>query len=372
MTNINSYTDEFKKQIVALYQSGKSISCLVKEYNVTRAVTYKWIKQFTNSGSFKTKDNLSDLEKQLIQANKELKQLRMENDIFKASSTNNRQKIEIIVKNKSKYKIRTMCRFLKLSKSTYYFNLKKKEKNQNNIYEQAVISAFKENKEVYGTRRLKVILANQEIYLSRRKIKEIMNKHNLISKYTKLSFKNHHNKVNDSQITNLVNRNFNNRSKKDGIVSDLTYVQVNGKWNYICLLIDLFNREIIGHSVGVKKDASLVNQAFMQSNHCLKDIEIFHSDRGNEFNNKMIDKLLLAFNINRSLSKKGCPYDNAIAEATFKTFKTEFINDRNFTSLIQLKLELFDYINWYNNIRIHSTLNYLTPIKYQAQMSTKK
>ncbi|BDT03127.1 transposase [Spiroplasma ixodetis] len=48
MTNINSYTDEFKKQIVALYQSGKSVSCLAKEYNVTRAATYKWIKQFTN------------------------------------------------------------------------------------------------------------------------------------------------------------------------------------------------------------------------------------------------------------------------------------------------------------------------------------
>ncbi|WJG70152.1 transposase [Spiroplasma ixodetis] len=86
MTNINSYTHEFKKQIVALYQSGKSISCLVKEYNVTRAVTYKWIKQFTNSGSFKTKDNLSDLEKQLIQANKELKQLQMENDILKQAA----------------------------------------------------------------------------------------------------------------------------------------------------------------------------------------------------------------------------------------------------------------------------------------------
>ncbi|WP_281749151.1 IS3 family transposase [Spiroplasma ixodetis] len=372
MTNINSYTDEFKKQIVALYQSGKSVSCLAKEYNVTRATTYKWIKQFTNSGSFKIKNNLSDLEKQLIQANKELKQLRMENDIFKASSTNNRQKIEIITKNKVKYKIRTMCRFLKLSKSTYYFNLKKKEKIQNNIYDEAVISAFKENKEVYGTRRLKVILANQEIYLSRRKIKKIMNKYNLISKYTKLSFKNHHNKVNDSQITNLVNRDFNNRIKNEVIVSDLTYVQVNGKWNYICLLVDLYNREIIGHSVGVKKDASLVHQAFMHSNRCLKDIQIFHSDRGNEFNNKTIDKLLLAFNITRSLSKKGCPYDNAVAEATFKTFKTEFINDKNFTSLIQLKLELFDYINWYNNIRIHSTLNYLTPVKYHEQMSTKK
>ncbi|BET39616.1 hypothetical protein SAP269_22050 (plasmid) [Spiroplasma ixodetis] len=110
----------------------------------------------------------------------------------------------------------------------------------------------------------------------------------------------------------------------------------------------------------------------MCSNRCLKNIQIFHSDRGNEFNNKTIDKLLLAFDITRSLSKKGCPYDNAVAEATFKTFKTEFINDKNFTSLIQLKLELFDDINWYNNIRIHSTLNYLTPIKHQAQMSTKK
>ncbi|BET38916.1 hypothetical protein SAP269_15050 [Spiroplasma ixodetis] len=221
-----------------------------------------------------------------------------------------------------------MCRFLKISKSTYYFNFKKKEdKIQNNMYDETVISAFKENKEAYGTRRLKVVLKEKKINLSRRKIKKIMNKHNLISKYTKLSYKNYHNKVNDSQITNLVNRDFNNRLKNEVIVSDLTYVQVNGKWNYICLLIDLYNREIIGHSVGTKKDASLVYQAFMRSNRCLKNIQIFHSDRGNEFNNKTIDKLLLAFNITRSLSKKGCPYDNAVAEATFKTFKTEFIND---------------------------------------------
>jgi len=67
----------------------------------------------------------------------------------------------------------------------------------------------------------------------------------------------------------------------------------------------------------------------MQANRCLKHIQIFHSDRGNKFNNKIINKLLLAFNIIRSLSKKGCPYDNAVAETTFKTFKTEFINDKN-------------------------------------------
>ncbi len=86
MANINSYTDEFKKQIVALYQSGKSVSCLAKEYNVTRAATYNWIKQFTNSGSFKTKDNRSVEENELIKLRKELKQLRMENDILKQAA----------------------------------------------------------------------------------------------------------------------------------------------------------------------------------------------------------------------------------------------------------------------------------------------
>ncbi|WP_342253815.1 transposase [Spiroplasma endosymbiont of Zeiraphera isertana] len=86
MANINSYTDEFKKQIVALYQSGKSVSCLAKEYNVTRAATYNWIKQFTNSVSFKSKDNRSVEENELIKLRKELKQLRMENDILKQAA----------------------------------------------------------------------------------------------------------------------------------------------------------------------------------------------------------------------------------------------------------------------------------------------
>lgn len=86
MTNIKSYSDEFKKQIVALYQSGKSVSCLAKEYNVTRAAAYKWIKQFTNSGSFKAKDNWSIEENELIKLRKENKQLRMENDILKQAA----------------------------------------------------------------------------------------------------------------------------------------------------------------------------------------------------------------------------------------------------------------------------------------------
>ena len=66
----------------------------------------------------------------------------------------------------------------------------------------------------------------------------------------------------------------------------------------------------------------------------------------------VIDEVLDTFQIRRSLSLKGCPYDNAVAESTFKLFKTEFVQGRNFESLERLKLELADYVNWFNNFRI--------------------
>ena len=103
-----------------------------------------------------------------------------------------------------------------------------------------------------------------------------------------------------------------NRDQLDVVVSDLTYVRVDGKWNYVCILLDLFNREIIGYSAGAKKDAQLVYKAFTTVKYKLDDINIFHTDRVNEFKNNIIDGLIDTFNIKRSLSKKGCPYANYI------------------------------------------------------------
>ena len=83
----------------------------------------------------------------------------------------------------------------------------------------------------------------------------------------------------------------------------------------------LFNREIIGYSAGRNKDAVLVSKAFSKVKVNLNHIKIFHTDRGNEFKNKLIDETLESFQIQRSLSMKGCPYDNAVAEATYKIIK---------------------------------------------------
>lgn len=81
-----------------------------------------------------------------------------------------------------------------------------------------------------------------------------------------------------------------------------------------------------------------------------------------EFKNQLIDQTLAAFQIGRSLSMKDCPYDNAVAEATFKIIKTEFISQMKFDSLEYLTLEFSDYVNWYNKLRIHGTLGYVSPL----------
>ncbi|GKU82924.1 hypothetical protein NCCP28_23200 [Niallia sp. NCCP-28] len=128
------------------------------------------------------------------------------------------------------------------------------------------------------------------------------------------------------------------------VVSDLTYVRVDKKWQYVCVFVELFNREIIGYSMGPHKDAALVYLAFSSIKKDLRNIQYFPTDHGNEYKNKLIDEALETFHIKGSLSRKGYPYDNAVAEATFKIIKTEFIRKRYFTSLEELSRELYDYI----------------------------
>jgi len=98
----------------------------------------------------------------------------------------------------------------------------------------------------------------------------------------------------------------------------------------------------------------------------LFDIQMFHTDQGNEFDNMLIEELLDSFQINRSLSMKGCPYDNAVAESTSKMIKAEFVYSRRFETLEQLQLELLDYVHWFNNIRLHGTLGFLSPAEFKS------
>lgn len=116
------------------------------------------------------------------------------------------------------------------------------------------------------------------------------------------------------------------------------------------------------------KKVDLVKEAIYSIKYILNKIKIFHTDRGWEFYNKSVDKSLDILWIERSLSEKGISYDNAFK----KLMKTEFVYQNEFKKLNQLKLSLLEYIYWYNNLRLHGFLDYVTPVEYrQLRLASK-
>lgn len=249
-----------------------------------------------------------------------------------------------------------MCKILTISHQTYYYQAQP-VKNESEV-EEVVQEEFIRNRKAYGTRKMKKCLAKRDLQLSRRRI---MKRRGLTSTYTIAHFKCQRTACNEAVTANVLDRTFTQAPPLEAIVTDLTYVRVGKNWQYICLILDLFNREIIDYSCGEKKDAALVKEAFGRIPYHLTDVKLFHIDRGNEFNNQTINEILNSFEITRSLSKKGCPYDNAVAESTYKSVKVEFVHQSQFKTLAQLRLELFDYVHWWNCLRLHGTLGYVTP-----------
>lgn len=205
-------------------------------------------------------------------------------------------------------------------------------------------------------------MENEGIQPSRRRIRRIMHRLNLVHVYQKAAFKLHSKGKNVASIPNHLARQFHQEKPLKALVTDLTYVRFGNGWAYVCLIIDLFNREIIGLSVGWHKTAELIKQAIQSIPYALTKATIFHSDRGKEFDNTLIDDMLEAFRITCSLSQAGCPYDNNVAESTYRAFKMKFFHQETFQTLEELALQTKDYVHWWNHHFIHGSLNYQTPM----------
>lgn len=152
-------------------------------------------------------------------------------------------------------------------------------------------------------------------------------------------------------------------------VCDVTYIRVGKRWNYLCTVMDLYTREIIGWHFSRICNARLAKEALLMA---LQDHQplggaIFHSDRGSEFANKELKAVLDEHNLLISKSRKGCCWDNANMESFYHTLKTEMVYFHQFRNLVDAIAHIMDYIRFYNHDRLHSGLGYQSPINYQLQ-----
>ena len=168
-----------------------------------------------------------------------------------------------------------MCKVLEISRSGYYKYRDKDFSKKKDIHTDLVVKIFHTNKQIYGTRKIKIACEERGVILSRRRIGRIMTEEGLVSRYTVAHFKPQRKTVNRDQVMNIVNQEFNDRSEREVIVSDLTYVRVGTSWHYVCVIVDLFNREVIGYAAGPRKTAQLVKEAFATVKGSLSNVHYF-------------------------------------------------------------------------------------------------
>ncbi len=282
----------------------------------------------------------------------------------------------IISANKNKYCVNKMCKMLNISRSYYYKLVKlksaivdnKNEENNKEIVER-IESIYKSSRRMYGSRKISACLAKEDINLSPYKTLKIMKAEGLSSLYNKKKrYKPYSETIKQSMIdvSDKIEQKFTTNHKRKVVTSDLTYVPLKTSFVYICFVIDLYNREILTYGVSCKHDANFIYETLTNIN--LNSIEIFHSDRGKEFLNHKIHNLLKTNDVEQSASRPGCPYDNAVSENLFGIFKREWMK-REYQSIEEVERDVSDFVNNYNYFRVHSTLNYQSPVEYRLNNS---
>ena len=218
----------------------------------------------------------------------------------------------MIRSNAGRCPISAQCRILGVAKSTYYWMLEHPEAERADPYEKDVERVWRDSGKVYGARKIKHALGHEGVTLSRRRVNRIMKRNGMASSYSKAAYRPRPARPNDDPAPSILAREFDGYAPRTHLASDPAYVRVGSSWAYVCLPGDLANRQIAGHSVGVRHDADLVPAAFAALRFPLDEIEVFHTDRGGEFTGERIERMLDVFGITRSLSRPGNPYDNAV------------------------------------------------------------
>lgn len=272
------------------------------------------------------------------------------------------------------FPIEKMCKFLKVSQSGYYrwkfatisTRLQKKE-----VLKEKITLLYFESKQRYGSPRITKELNVLGYKISRITVAKYMRELGLKSKLSKKFKITTDSKHNYLVVENVLNRQFLVSQPSKAWVSDITYIHTKEGFLYLTIIMDLYDRKIIGWSLS---DGMSTNETTLASwkmairNRSVQNGLIFHTDRGVQYANNKFANILESYKVTRSMSRKGNCWDNAVAESFFKSFKTELIYGNKLISKEQMKLQVFEYIEiWYNQKRRHSALKYKTIKEFNNQ-----
>jgi transposase InsO family protein len=267
-----------------------------------------------------------------------------------------------------KFDLELLLDLTNMARSSFYYHQKQsKLPNKYEEIKKLIKVIYEQHKGYYGYRRITDELQNKGIVINHKTVLRLMKLLGLksiirVKKYK--SYKGEQGKI----APNILERNFKATAPNQKWATDITEFNVSGKKLYLSPIIDLFNQEIISYEL---TERPVFKQVVMMLKKAFKKIPdntnlLLHSDQGWQYQMSQYQNLLKEKGIVQSMSRKGNCLDNAIIENFFGILKSEMFYTQKFKSVEQLKQEIIKYIIYYNNQRIKSNLNKMSPIKYRA------
>lgn len=270
-----------------------------------------------------------------------------------------------------------MCRVLDIHPSGFYAWLKKPKSNRA-LEDDRLLTKIKqfwvESGFVYGYRNITKDLREDNEYIGKNRVYRIMHQHGI---HSHRGYKKHKGfKGGDlSQVApNTLNREFEVTEPNQIWVTDFTYIRTHEGWLYLAVVLDLFNRQVIGWSMKANPRADLVIDALIMAiwRRQPKETVLIHSDQGVQYTCSDWRTFLKDHNLEASMSRRGNCHDNAVAESFFSNLKTERIRKKIYKTRNEGRAEVFNYIElFYNPVRRHGNNDGLSPVEYEKQYFEK-
>jgi len=260
---------------------------------------------------------------------------------------------------------------MEVTRSGYYRYLQS-QKHSEKAYDTRLIVELKvlhqQTRKSYGSRRMAKALTMQGNKIGRHKTRRLMRQNGIECKQRRRYAVTTNSKHGLTVAENILNRQFDVEDPNQKWVSDITYLWTLEGWLYIAAVVDLFSRKIIGWAIADHMRAELIESALNMAMLLRRPQKglLHHSDQGIQYASQQYQAALMNAGVIVSMSRKGNCWDNAVMERVFGSLKTERTDGQCYATRDAAKADVIDYIeNFYNNKRLHSTLNYLSPIQYE-------
>lgn len=369
------YTDEFIINVVKQYELGESPSSLSKELNIAQSTVYRWIKAHRTvqiGDEIYTPDRYEKQVKLLRKFENIFEVIRLSGCIDEIPLRRRLEILEAIHKKHPQFSVVELCEALGVARGTFYNHIYRrvdpsKKAHENYALMLKVQEIFDNSNQTYGVKRVHAALAQQGIHVSNKRLGKLMREMGLecVRTDAKAQYI-----LREKRIkVNLVRRNFSVNKPNEIWVSDFTAFKVKENWLYLCVIIDLYSRMVVGYNISRNASTQLLTQTFKEAyfERGKPTKLLFHSDQGSQFTSKAFVRLLVECNVTQSFSGPGQPLDNAVAESFFSSFKKEEAYRKDYTSERHFRESVSKYIDFYNNIRTHQTLNYKTPASFESK-----